>query len=408
MEKNKPKHAELSAEAAEFISGLPGSFDHHSSVYRDNFRTVLEAMQTRCPFARSEQYGGFWFATKMATINEIIRNPTVFVSSRGETIPQAPIPDEMIPIHNDPPELYEWRAILNPLFAPHVMKAEAPRIGSEALELMDAFAESRACDFVTDVAQPLSGLATMRLLGFDEKDWPIYAKPLHELNYGNMPQEALKPMMDEMIERMTAEIRKRFRKPGATGLLRYLGEEAKFQGKPITIEEMDAIAFIVLGGGLDTTQSLLGSATVFLGRNPERRQELLDHPERMQSAIEELLRMFPPTQMLVRHAVEDIEVEGRQIEKNERVMMMFTAANYDPDEFTNPNVADFQREPNRHISFGMGPHRCIGSHLARIEITAALEALLSRAPNYRLKEAEIRLSNDIATIYGYQNVPIEW
>lgn len=396
-----------SPDLAEMIENLPGSFDHHSPVYRDNHRRVLAEMQSQCPFAKSEQYGGFWVATKMKTINEVIRNPQVFVSSRGESIPQVPIP-KMIPIYEDPPTLYEWRDILNPMFAPQVIRKEEARIKAEALELMDAFKEQRVCDFVTQVAQPLSGLATMRLLGFDDDDWPNYAKPLHELNYGNMPKEELKPMIDKMVERMQGEIRKRFRKPEATGLIKYLGDEVQFEGNPITLEQMDAIVFIVLGGGLDTTQSLLGSATVYLGRNPDRRQELIDHPERMDGAIEELLRMFPPTQMLARHAVKDIEVAGKQVKADERVMMAFTAANYDPDEFANPTVADFQREPNRHISFGMGPHRCIGSHLARLEIRAALEALLSRAPKYRLKEDQIRLSNDIGIIYGYQNVPIEW
>jgi cytochrome P450 len=189
-------------------------------------------------------------------------------------------------------------------------------------------------------------------------------------------------------------------------LIKHLSEECRFGGRPISEEEIYNICYILLGGGLDTTQALVGSATVYLGEHPERQRELIEHPERMAGAIEEFLRSWPPTQNLSREAIRDVEVAGQRIRENERCVVSMVGANHDPEEFPNPYEVNFQREPNRHFTFGMGPHRCLGSHLARIEIRACLDALLIRAPGFRVDRGALRLPADIGLFYGYERVPL--
>jgi cytochrome P450 len=124
----------------------------------------------------------------------------------------------------------------------------------------------------------------------------------------------------------------------------------------------------------------------------------------MPGAIEEFLRSWPPTQNFSREAVRDIEVAGQEIHAGERFVVSMVGANYDPDEFPAPYKVDFLREPNRHFSFGMGPHRCLGSHLARIEIRACLDALLTRAYGFRVDLNSLHLPQDIGLFYGYESV----
>lgn len=381
-------------------------FDMATPEYRDNLGETLDAYRSRCPFGHSDRHGGFYYALKSKDIGQVIRNAETFVSSRGLVTPRQPVPDTMIPINIDPPELFEWRSILNPIFTPKLMEAERPRLLKETYELFDAAAAKGSVDMVNDVAQPLSGTTTLRLIGLDPDDWHEYAVPYHKLAFGTIPREETAPLMRAMEERLREDMRERIGTPRAAGLIKYLSEEAMFNDRAITFDEIYNIILILLGGGLDTTQALVGTATAFLGQNPDRQQELLDHPERMAGAIEEFLRVWPPTQNLTREAVKDAEVGGCPIKPGDRISMSFVAANHDPEDFENPRELDFTREPNRHFSFGMGPHRCLGSHLARVEIRVCLEVLLNRAPGFRVDLSKLQLARDISIFYGYESVPI--
>lgn len=381
-------------------------FDHTTTEWRDNQRELLEGFRTRCPFGHSSRHGGFWYAMQPDVIREVLNNPTTFVSSRGLVTPPTPVPSTMIPINIDPPDLYKWRAILNPMVSPERMRAEEPQIRKEALELFDAALAKGSVDMVNDVAQPLTGMMTLRLIGLEPSDWKLYAIPFHALAFGTVSLEEAGAGIDRMIDHLKRDLHARLGTNKATGLIKYLSEEAKFDGRSITFDEIYNICFILLGGGLDTTQGLVGSATVYLGENLDRQKELVEHPERMDGAIEEFLRSWPPTQNFSREAVKDVEVSGQTIHANERFVLSLVGANYDPVEFPDPYKIDFQREPNRHFTFGMGPHRCLGSHLARIEIKACLDALLTRAYGFRVDRSKLRLPKDIAIFYGYEAVPL--
>lgn len=388
----------------EKLAELAGNFDHHSLEYRSNSIDILMHMQQKKPFVHSSNYGGFWIATKAETCLNVAKDAETFSNWPTEQIP-ALEPTLMIPINVDPPELYDYRAILGPLFAPHKVKAHMDYVRKTADDLMSKIVAKGGGDIVGDFALPLTGMVTLKLAGFNPDDWYHYALPLHELVYSRKPMEERLSAMAVMIERMRAEIRRLKDEPVPGSVVDSL-YNVEMAGRKLRVDEIDSIILIMFGGGLDTTQALFGMTSVYLARNPHRRQELLDHPELIDNAIEEFLRVFPPTQGVSRRATKDVVIAGQPVNAEEHVYMSFAAANRDPDDYENPHEIDFNRENIRHLSFGIGPHRCLGSHLARLEAKTLMEVLFENAPNYELVEGGVEFADDIGTIAGFDKIEI--
>lgn len=158
-------------------------------------------------------------------------------------------------------------------------------------------------------------------------------------------------------------------------------------GQPLSREELLDICFLFLIAGLDTVTDSLDCFFVYLARHPEHRRQLVERPDVLPGAVEELLRWKTPVPGVARVATQDVEVGGCPISKGERVSPLLGAANTDPTEFPDPEAVDFTRSPNRHRAFGGGPHRCLGPHLARMELRVALREFLRRIPDYEINRA---------------------
>lgn len=379
-------------------------FDHHGEGYRANPLGMLGELRRTCPFAWSEHHGGFWVATRYETVVAVSRNLGAFSSAEGTVIPTVS-DRRFLPIESDPPELQDIRSVLVPLFAPRPMQAEAPRIRAEAASLVAAICARGEGDVVLDLAQPLTGRTTLRLIGLPEDEWHDYAGPIHDITMGSLPLESASSNFEAMVERMRAEIRRLRSSPPPGSVLERLFE-GEILGRRLTEDEIDGIVLLLLGGGLDTSQALIGSAAVHLGRTPSHRRALIEDPSRMDDAIEEFLRLWPPTQAQSRTCTRTTELMGQAVQPGQKLLMSYAAANRDPAQFEDPETVDLARNPNRQLAFGIGPHRCIGSHLARIEIDACLRALLDGIPDYRLREDALVFSRDPGLIYGYLRVPI--
>jgi len=388
------------------LDALVENFDHHSFDYRSHSIDILMHMQRTKPFAHTPNWGGFWVATKAEDCLEVAKNAEGFSNWPAEVIP-ALEPTLMIPINVDPPELYDYRAILGPLFAPNKVKAHAAYVRELAEEMLGEIVARGEGDLKWEFALPLTGMVTLKVAGLKPKDWNVFGPPLHDLVYSRKPmEERLKPMA-AMIEYMRTEIRRLKDDPVPGSVIEYL-HNCEMAGRKLRLDEIDSIILIMLGGGLDTTQALFSMISVYLGRNPDRRRELIENPELLDNAIEEFLRVFPPTQGNSRRATKDIVVAGHQIKAEEHVFMSYAAANRDPDEYENPHEIDFRRENIRHLSFGVGPHRCLGSHLARLEAKTMLEVLFEKAPDYQLVESGVELADDIGTIAGFGRVQVKF
>jgi cytochrome P450 len=413
-------------------------FDHHSEEYGQHVNEIYDHMRDKCPIARSDKYGGFWVLTRYADIMEVSRDDETFSSEQSITIPgsgdgaaafglnwkmllmmakhwrtffvEMPRNRRLkrpanIPIEYDPPRSQQFRVLINPLLAPKVIAAREAETRQLASDLVDAFIEKGEGDLVTDLAQPLTAIMTIRLAGLPESEWRLFSDPLHKAIWRLGTMEELLDEMMKSRKRVQEIIKEQRRKPVEGGAIAHL-LNCEVDGRKLEDWEVQAMIDLFIVGGVDTTQALLGSAWVHLGRHPDRRAELAGDIGKLDTAIDEMLRFFAPQQALCRTATKDTEVAGQRIAKGEKILMCWASANRDQTEFDRPEELKFDRTPNRHMTFGMGSHRCAGSHLARMEARICMEQVLTRLPDYRLDEAGVRFAPDVGVVYGYSAVPV--
>jgi cytochrome P450 len=182
--------------------------------------------------------------------------------------------------------------------------------------------------------------------------------------------------------------------------------QAKVEGQPLTGEEVRGVGVLLFIAGLDTVAAAIGFDLAYLARNPGDQELLRREPDRIVLAAEELLRAYPTVQM-IRVATKDIDFEGAPIRKGDYVSCATMIANRDPAEFECPNTIDLGREDNRHTAFAYGPHRCLGSHLARREIVIGLEEWLARIPSFRIKQGTAPIAYG-GHVFGIENLILDW
>jgi cytochrome P450 len=180
--------------------------------------------------------------------------------------------------------------------------------------------------------------------------------------------------------------------------------KGKFGDRDLTQFEMLNILFLMMIGGLHTVQGQLAHSVIYFAENPDKRKELVDNPELVPTAVEEMLR-YESAITPARVVKEDIEVDGVQLRSGDRVLIPFGAADRDPEKFENPDEVDLTREPNPHLAFGGGRHRCLGSHLARIELRVAFEELHRRFPDYKL-DPDTQPHRQLSQVKGVEKLPL--
>jgi cytochrome P450 len=392
-------------------------FDHHSPEFAADPWSVYHELMVNNPVAWSETYGGFWVLTRYADVARVAKDDKTFSSDHdvdgvrngylGITIPSPPV--RSIPIEMDPPEFFEYRKVLNPPLAPAAVASKVDRIRAFTNESIDRFIEDGACDFVHDLAVRVPAFMTLELLGVPTDKWELYAEPLHASAWA--PPDT--PEHDRMVEGVKwllgdlAEELERHRAEPDDGLLTHI-VRSEVGGKPISMEHMVGMAFLLAVGGLDTTAALLSNTFLYLDEHPELRAPLARDADLRASAFDEFMRYFTPTQSLARTATADVELGGHHIKAGDRVFISWAAANRDPAEFDRPNEVVLDRFPNRHMGFGLGAHRCVGSHVGRAQWSVVTEEVLRRMPDYRVLRGGVEKYRSVAVVYGYRRIPCEF
>jgi cytochrome P450 len=288
----------------------------------------------------------------------------------------------LIPLMLDGDDHTKYRKLLDPLFAPkHIARLE-PIVRELAESLIDAFAGDGQVDFYEAFCEPLPSQIFLRQLGLPLEDAPFLMW---------VKDGPIRPTDDEhrttagpkLLEYLYAELERRDAsgEPGDDLIGGFL--TAEVDGQRLTHDDVVDITFLLVLAGLDTVTSSLSCMVDWLARNPAARDALVADPSGLPAAIEELMRVQTPVVMGSRHAVADFEVNGVQVKAGDELHVMWAAANMDPEVFDDPTRVDFQRPNNRHIAFASGFHRCLGSHLARLELRVALDTLHRRIPDYR-------------------------
>jgi cytochrome P450 len=337
-----------------------------------------------------------------------LRHPEVFSSAADAVSIGQDQP--LIPLQIDPPDHAKYRRFLDPEFSPRrigELDADARAIVGE---LIDGFVDRGGCDVHEDFATPLPSSIFLRLMGLPRSDLKEFLRWRDDTIRPDVAPSDLEGAA-AIRERVGTEITEYFntaldeqaRHPG-DGLLARIAT-GEVENRPLTRPEQLGICHLLLLGGLDTVTATLDCALGYLARNPEHRRQLLEHPDEAPGAVEELLRWETPVMMVVRVIKADAELAGVQLHAGDHAAILLGAANLD-EEFPDADRVEFARETNRHLSFGAGPHRCLGSHLARLELRVALEEWHRRIPDYRIADgAEIHYSPGIRQA---NSLPLVW
>ncbi|QIG80738.1 cytochrome P450 [Stakelama tenebrarum] len=353
---------------------------------------ILGLIEQAPPVFWTPRNGGHWMIVSHKANFEASRDTEIFSS---EVIPAAQIkammasmPADMprvpmaVPINLDPPEHTKYRAPLQKTFSPKAMAALKGDIRKLAGELIDSMKPKGKANFMTEVAEPMPVQVFLKMFGLPLDRQAEYRKLVEEhlaaisLDAASMAQRMIRCaaiMRDTILER---------RDNPQDDIISMLWQ-TEIDGRPMTIEDMENYAVLLFIAGLDTVMNGMGHGVHRLASDLELQARLRAEPKLIPEAAEELLRRYTFT-VPVRRVTRDIEFHGAPMQANDRAMLFLPGADLDPTEYKNPAEFNMKRENNVHIAFGGGPHRCLGSHLARIELQILYEELLARMPEFRL------------------------
>lgn len=352
--------------------------------------------------------GNMVVCSRRAEIEEVLRCPATYSSAAAMETTSLGNVRPLIPLQVDPPDHIRYRRLLDQLFAPKRMAKLEASIALLAGGLIDGFAARGACDLVEEFTVPLPSEVFLTLLGL----------PLEDLgDFLAMKDGIIRPpgtTLSELVatrneaggriyEYFEKEIRAREGQPARDDLLGGFLSPGP-DGTRLSHDEILDICYLFLIAGLDTVSASLECMFAYLAQHPDDRKLVASDPSAIPTAVEELLRWETPVMGVVRAAAEEAELGGEPVHAGEGVSVLLGAANVEPGRIADPDVVDLRRDVNPHIAFGAGIHRCLGSHLARLELRVALREFHARIPDYQLEEgAELVYSQGIRSI---QHLPL--
>ncbi|MEY9836553.1 cytochrome P450 [Streptacidiphilus sp. EB103A] len=394
-------------------------FDRHTPEYRKQFEAVTQELQGKCPIAWSETYDGHWVASGHHEVFEIARSADVLSNDHdvkgerrgyeGISIPAPPRAKSSRGgfLEMDPPEQRYYRQTLNPYLSPAAVSRWIPLVDEVVRASIDERIEEGRIDFVDDLANVVPAVLTMAMMGIPLRKWTVYNEPAHASVYTppNSPDQARITEMQRAMGRdlyaSIVEIRENPR-PGLVDAL----VRADINGKTPPDDELLGVLALLIGGGFDTTTALTAHALEWLSENPQERERLSRGRDvLLDSATEEFLRYFAPAPGDGRTFSADCEIVGTRFKEGERLWLSWAMANRDPSVFPEPNQVDLERKGNRHSSFGLGIHRCIGSNVARMVFKRMVTQVLDRMPDFACDPEGAEHYETIGVIQGMRHLP---
>ncbi|OBH08728.1 cytochrome P450 [Mycobacterium sp. E1747] len=382
-------------------------FDHHTPARVLNPDLAYAELRHSCPVAWSNAHDGFWVVSDYEDVVRVMKDHRYFSTSEGITIPPPPYGQSAL-IDFDPPMHTAYRRIMNATLSKEVVhESLRPRIEHWANVFVDRVIESGRCDLVYDLAVTVPAAVTMEWLGWDKEDewWPI-GKAWHDLMsrpLGDAGFEDAAQVVAWFDTRITEELAKRREDPRDDTLSHVAN--MTIDGEPIPENHGISLVRLLVGAGVDTTTSLIGSALVHLHFHPGDRLRLTNEPELWTLATEEFLRRYSPVRTVARTCVKETELGGCVIKPGDRVLASPGSANQDGSVFREPLRFEVDRAPNRHLGFGSGVHMCLGMHLARVEFEIVVRQVLARMPDYRVLEDELIDYSRQSVFTGWMKVP---
>jgi cytochrome P450 len=363
-------------------------------------------MRAASPVVHTDRFLGCYMPTTYEAVRKIAHDTEHFSSRRVIVRDERPevTRNAAPPITSDPPYHKPAKQLLLPPFTPDAMTKLEPRVRAICNELIDEFIADGRCDAAARYTKYVPVRTIAHMLGIPEQDGDLFIQWIHmilELSITN--ESMLMQAVQEMTAYFTGHIEARKVKP-TDDLISTLMNAKDKDGQPLDDSHVMGSLRLILIAGIDTTWSAIGSCLWHLANHPADRARLIADPALMPIAVEELLRAYSPVTM-AREVVKETVIEGCPMKPGNMVLLSFPAANRDPAAFPDADKVVLDRKENRHAAFGLGIHRCVGSNLARMEMTVALEEWLKRIPEFRLDPAgEVKWSQ--GTVRGPRQLPL--
>ena len=360
----------------------------------DVFQQRVAELAARGPVVYSPAYGGHWVVPHYKEVHQVLTDPETFSSYPNNLVTPVDF-GKFIPLELDPPEHTAYRQVLQPLFSPQRMKKLSDDIRGVVNALIDGFAPKGQAEFISEFAHELPARIFLALMDWPLEDAPLFTEATDVVLFGKPGGTQEESDQARIAAGLTVAgyfqkvIEDRRSNPRTDATSTLINTEVQLSDGIRVLEDHELILmfYLLLMGGLHTVQGSLAWAIMHLVDNPAQRDLIIADPAVIPKAVEEILRIEAAV-AAGRRATRDVELGGGSIAEGDQLLLMLCSANRDPDAFTHPADFDINRSPNRHLSFGAGVHRCLGSHLGRIELTIALEELHRRIPDYQLVESD--------------------
>ena len=364
------------------------------------------------PVVRLEDEDGpsRWYLLGYDEMKEALQDPVLF-SSRNTAEAFGRSSFEMIPGELDPPEHRRYRQLLNPAFAPGAIKILEPAIRQVCNELIDGFLDRGECEFIGEFAFLFPTTIFLRMLGLSDDRRDEFVDWTHRFTRPTSLED--RHVVQDLIDGALGDVFAARRDQPRDDIASYL-VTCELDGRLLDTRELLGIGRLLFIAGLDTVAATLGWCFHHLAVHPEHRRQLIEQPDIVPYAVEEFLRYYSVVTS-TRSVSEDTQLSGCPMKKGDIAVVPLAPANRDPKSFPDADEFLMERRPNRHVGFGLGPHRCLGAHLARTELKIALEEWHRRIPDYVVPDGAELPSSGFDSLYGsgtsvpmLDSLPLGW
>ncbi|MCU1397722.1 MAG: cytochrome [Acidimicrobiales bacterium] len=388
-------------------------FDRSHPELIDRMWEVADHLRQHCPVTHSDErwvgsVDGFWMVTDYEDVVSVFQDWRTYTTDRERMAEFGveQILGNMPPMTTEPPIQRDFRQLLNPFLTPAAVAPFEPSIRFIVGELIDEFIGQGQCDLVRQFARALPGRITLRLLldidDEDELERVLRWTDTHTYELDSPAMSDATASLERWLNDFIATRRTQPRRDDIADAIIH----GSVLGRSLTDEEtIGAIKNVVFGGFITQTH-LIAGAMLALVEHPELQDRLRRDPEHIPLLFDEVLRLDPPVMFESRTCTRNVELGGQPIKAGQQVVVHLGAANRDPSEFDRPAEVDIDRARNRHLSFGAGPHRCVGSNLARLNMRIAFEELLSRLHDIRITDGDAPRRAPSTVVWGMSYLPL--
>ena len=371
------------------VSDWATDFSHLEPEWSADPYPIQDDLRQRCPIAHTERFGGGWLPTRYEDVaaiaydTEHFSSRSIIMSNFRPPLDEAPVGGSP-PISSDPPFHHDARKLLLPAFTKAAVARQEPATRAFCHSLIDGFGEREVVDAASEYAQHIPIRVIADMLGFPPEDGPRFREFVENTLEGvNQDPDERIERLEQLFDYLLAQIRDHVDRP-RDDLTTFL-INVELYGSKLEAEHVAGTMALLLIAGIDTTWSAIGASLWHLAKTQRDRERLIAEPALLPTALEEFLRAFAPVTM-ARLVKEDMNWHGADMKADDWILLSFPAANRDPAQFDRADEVVIDRQVNRHAAFGLGIHRCLGSHLARMELRVALEVWLERIPRFSLDD----------------------